>query len=117
MSKRAGQIVDTTHSGGRGVWDAWSELFERNEKHWAAGEVQKILTDAQIIEQMRAWFPQRRGRLMSNPSRQRAAYNRKRKQIVVYRYVRDGEGGVARATAHGLPSSKFKRPLSKRTPH
>jgi hypothetical protein len=110
MPKRLGQIVDTSHSGGRSVQEAWWELLEQNEKYWASGDVGKIRTDKQLIEQMREWFPQRRSRLMQTPSRWRASYNRKRKQIVVYRYVRDSEGRVARATAHALPISQWKRP-------
>lgn len=109
MPKR-GQIVDSSMSGGRTVWQAWSELFEQNERFWKAGKVAKILTDREIAAKMREWFPQRHGRLMSQVSRQRASYNRKAGKVASHRYVRSGDKHVCRANARGLPTSEWKGP-------
>jgi hypothetical protein len=107
---KLGQIVDTSHSGGRTVWQSWLFLFDQNEKFWKDGAIKRIRTDRQIAEQMREWFPQRHSTLMKQVSRQRAVYNRRSGKVVSYRYVRSGDKHVARATARGVPMSEWKTP-------
>ncbi len=104
---KQGQIVDTSHSNGLSVWQAWCKLLEDNEKYWSKGKYSQIKTDPELIEQMRKCFPQRKTEW--NPRRVRGVYNRKRKEVVTHRYMRDGEKRVCRATAHGLPVSNWKR--------
>ncbi len=109
---KQGQIVDTTYSGGRGVFECWSELFAANEKHWNSGAVTKILTDPELVAKMREWFPNRAS-LVAKVSRVRGEYNRRKRFIASFRYMRDGGGTVCRATARGLPISEWKSPGKK----
>ena len=104
---KRGQIVDRSFSNGRGVFECWVELFEANEKHWNSGAVTKILTDPELVARMQEWFPQRRS-LVKKVSRVRGEYNRRKRFVASFRYMRDGGGSVARATVRGLPISEWK---------
>lgn len=106
---RSGQVVDRSHSDGRGVWETWCELFEANEKAWKEGKLSKVLTDPQLTAEMRKRFPRRQSRLMEQVNRLRAAYNRQRRFVSSFRYLRDEETkDVCRATARGWPISEWR---------
>lgn len=107
MSSHKGQVVDTSSSGGLGVREAWFLLFERNEAAWSKGECAKILTDEQLVAQMKKWFPKRKKLLTTGPRRMRGFYNRKKGVVASYRYLKS-KGRVCRATSRGLPASDWK---------
>ncbi len=75
MANYMGQRVDTSHSGGLRVKEFWIVLFQDNERYWKRGELNRILSDAQISLAMHAAFPTRRPLLFEQVSRVRSRYN------------------------------------------
>ena len=96
---RRGQIVNTTHSHGRGVMECWWLLFQGNEKAFRGRRWSEVLEDEEILDRMVDQFPDRAefSKVMQDVRRHRAGYNRG----IVFalpgkypsrRYIRDEEG-------------------------
>lgn len=109
--KYRGQIVDRSNSEGRGVNEAWEYLFRKNFDNWKLKRYSLLLTDKQIEEQMRQWFPGRR--TLTNAARMRNLLNNARGSALYHRYLRDQKGRVCMATARGLALSSWRLENSK----
>lgn len=104
MPNYAGQTVDTSHSGGLNVGEKWVELFERNERAFDAGKWDEVLTDEEIIEEMKKAFPRRRPPTLQRALKARHQYSSPDGlpgSYVFHHYILDREGRICRATARG----------------
>jgi len=96
---RRGQIVDRSKSRGLGVCETWVVLFEKNEKNFRAGKLNKVMIDEQITEAMFKAFPGRESsKILSLPNKVRGRYNRgmltqgRKPKIESCQYTRNGTG-------------------------
>lgn len=114
---RRGQIVDTSHSGGRPVYQVWAHLFWANECAWKDGRWEDILEDEELTQAMLRQFPERVLTAVWHQVRRiRAAYNRGAcgplppppPEMRSHRYVRV-DGRVYRASPRGKPLVRQKK--------
>ena len=95
--KCRGQIVNTSKSNGMNVIQAWSFLFQENEKFFKEGKFDKVLDDEQFVVRMLEFFPDRvASEIMKKPNKVRGRYNRGLLTsgvvpcVISFRYKREG---------------------------
>lgn len=106
MVNLRGQQVDTSHSDGRGINEAWEYLLKRNEVFVFRGEPEKVRMNEELLEEFQAMFPNRVFAVERRVVSTRSAYNRGlltnsiKPRLRSWRYVRT-DSGVFRMTARG----------------
>jgi len=109
-----GQCVNTSHSGGLSVREAWAALFVANEDARKRCRFGSIRTDEELVCEMMRMFPDRwETCLMYQVARVRAAFNRRHSggwfrgiggDVKAKRYAKR-DGAVYVASAHGKPKT------------
>ena len=105
----AGQIVNTSKSGGLIIREYWGMLFRANEESFRQGRFAAVMTDSDLIQAVRRAFPGRDTETWNNVKKIRAHYNRGYDKGAMpvyhsYRYERQ-DGQVVRTSARGKPLS------------
>lgn len=91
-----GNPADSTHSGGLTIRESWEELLTANETAWAARRWSSILTDDELLAEMRKRFPGRDSVYFNDPRRVRSM-----QFPWSHRYELGPNGEVCRVTARG----------------
>jgi len=107
-----GHKVNTDKSGGLCVAAYWAKLFQQNEKNWKAKKHDDILLDEAITAEMNRAFPGRDSAVFQHVALVRGRYRRGAlhgggtHKGESFRYLREEDGTIVRATPRGKKLEK-----------